>query len=106
MKNYATSFIELIDRESIDLSADDRDSLNYYYASVNIAEGLPVDSPERRWCAMAQDVGRIAHMLGRLPRSGDPGATAEIVEWISKQSVETLNAFQRAWLGSLPGYET
>ncbi|AXL10732.1 hypothetical protein DXT68_00170 [Microbacterium foliorum] len=52
---------------------------------------------------MAQNVGRVAHMLGRLPVSGDPGATPVILEWIRFQATATLNSYQRARLGSFPG---
>lgn len=103
MEDYSAPFSELTDREVGDLSADDRDSLEYYYASVNLAEGLPADSPPRRWCLMAQDVGRIAHMLGRVPQLGDPGATPAILAWINAQRWRTLNGYQRARLRSLPG---
>lgn len=96
-------FAELVDREPADLSADERESLEYHYAAVNIADGLPADSPSRQWCAMVQNVGRIAHMLGRLPRMGDPGATTEILAWIDEQPRSPLNGYQRARLASLPG---
>jgi len=103
MENFAAPFIELIDREPADLSADEADSLEYYYASVNLAEGVPADSARRRWCLMAQNVGRLSRMLRRLPRSGDPGATPEILAWISAQHGESLTSYQRARLRSLPG---
>lgn len=103
MESYAAPFIELIDREPIDLTPDERESLEYYYASVNIAEGMPAESGPRRWCLMAQSVERVAHMLGRVPQVGDPGATPEILTWIAAQRGTPLNRFQRARLGSLPG---
>lgn len=102
MEDYLAPFIQLIDREPADLSADERDSLDYVYAAVNIAEGLPPDSPQRRWCLMAQNVGRVAHMLGRPPRAGDPGATPEILRWIAAQRDASLNGYQRARLAALP----
>ena len=103
MESYATRFAALIDREDDDLTADERDSLSYYYASVNLADGLPENSEPRRWCAMASTVGRIAHMLGRLPRTGDPGITPQIADWIDSQLRTALNSYQRARLASLPG---
>lgn len=103
MELYAAPFAALCDREPIDLSADERESLDYYYASVNVAEGLPADSPQRRWCLMAQNVGRIANMLERLPQTGDSGATPEILAWIETQRGAPLNSYQRARLRSLPG---
>lgn len=103
MEDYAAPFIELIDREPVDLTPDERDSLEYYYASVNIAEGLPADSDPRHWCLMAQNVGRVAHMLGRIPHLGDPGATPAILEWIAEQPMAHLNGYQRARLAALPG---
>ena len=103
MEDYAAQFIALIEREPADLSTDDADSLEYYYASVNLAEGLPADSVPRRWCLMAQNAGRVSRMLGRLPQPGDPGATPEILAWISEQSGKSLNSYQRARLCSLPG---
>lgn len=102
MEEYAAPFTDLIDREPFDLTPDERESLEFYYASINIAEGLPVDSAPRRWCLMAHNVVRVAHMLGRLPQAGDPGATPEILAWIAEQRAASLNAFQRAWLGALP----
>lgn len=103
MENLSTSFLELIDREPIDLTPDERDCLEYHYASVNIAQGLPADSHPRRWCLMAQSVGRVVHMLGRPPEAGDPGVTPEILTWIAEQSTSPLNSYQRAWLNALPG---
>lgn len=99
MEDYAA----LIDCEPGDLTADQRSSLEYYYASVNVSEGLPVDTGPRRWCVMAQDVARVAHMLGRVPEAGDPGATAAILEWISLQRGAPLNGYQRARLAEFPG---
>lgn len=103
MEDYAAPFAALIDSEPCDLSADERASLDYYYASVTIAEGLPAMWPSQRWCLMAQDVGRVAHMLGHLPQFGDPGATPAILAWIEEQCVAQLNSYQRARLASLPG---
>ncbi|WP_152642453.1 hypothetical protein [Microbacterium sp. SA39] len=103
MEDYPASFLALIDREPADLTPYDRESLEYIYASINLAEGLPADSPPRVWCLMAQSVGRIAHMLGRLPQAGDPGATAEILAWVAAQDPESLNGYQRARLSCLPG---
>lgn len=103
VENYSAPFIELIDRDASDLSADDRESLEYYYASVNLAEGLPADSRPRRWCLMAQNVERIAHMLGRVPQFGDPGITPQIDAWINAQRGAPLNSYQQARLRSLPG---
>lgn len=103
MEDYAAPFIELIDREPIDLTLEEHDSLEFYYASVNIAEGMPADSDPRLWCLMARNVGRVAHMLGRIPQLGDPGATPAILEWIAEQGRTELNAFQRARLLTLPG---
>lgn len=103
MESYAARFIELIDREPIDLTSDEYESVEYYYASVNIAEGVPADSGPRRWCLMAQNVGRVAHMLGRVPQVGDPGATPEILTWIAAQRGTPLNTFQRARLHAMPG---
>jgi len=103
VEDYSAPFIELIDRDVSDLSADDRESLEYYYASVNLAQGLPADSPPRRWCLMAQEVERIAYMLGRVPRSGDPGTTPQIVAWINAQRGAPLNSYQQVRLRSLPG---
>lgn len=104
MEDFATPFIALIDRVPADLSADERECLEYYFASVNIAEGLSADTVPRAWCLIAQIVGRIAHMLGGLPKPGDPGATPEILEWIRAQSRGTLNTYQRARLAALPGF--
>lgn len=105
MEPYDTAFAALIDCDPADLDADERESLNFYYASVNLAEGLSSESPPRRWCKMATTVGRIAHMLGRLPQSGDPGATPQILAWIEDQKHASLNSYQRARLNSFPGGE-
>ncbi|WP_449407131.1 hypothetical protein [Microbacterium maritypicum] len=102
MEDYLAPFIELIDRKPADLSNDERDSLEYFYASTNLAEGLPPDTPPRSWCLMAQNVGRIVHMLGRPPRPGDPGATPVILRWIAEQHGAPLNGYQRARLAALP----
>lgn len=99
MEEYAA----LIDCEPCALTADERSSLEYYYASVNIAEGLPVDTGPRHWCLMTQNVARVAHMLGRVPEAGDPGATAAILEWIAEQHGALLNGYQRARLDDFPG---
>lgn len=103
MEPYAVPFAQLIDRDG-DLTADERESLTYYYASVNLAEGVPADSEARRWCDMASTVGRIAHMLGRLPIPGDPGVTSQIADWIQQQLAADLNSYQRARLSALPGW--
>lgn len=95
-------FTALAEREPADLSPDERESLEYFYAAVNIAEGRDPDSPARRWCAMAQNVGRVAHMLGRMPQPGDPGATVEILEWVNEQRVASLNVYQHSWFASIP----
>lgn len=98
-------FTALAERESADLSPDERDALEYYYAALNVAEGLEADTQPRRWCVMAQNVGTISHMLGRIPAAGDPGAIPEILSWIREQGTSSLNAFQRASLRSVPGGE-
>lgn len=103
MEDYAAPFAALTDREPCDLTADERASLDYHYASLNLAEGLPAVWPSQRWCLMAQNVGRVAHMLGRRPQSGDPGATPEILAWIDEQRVTQLNGYQRARLAAMPG---
>lgn len=95
-------FTALADREPADLSPDEREALEYFYAAVNIAEGGDPDSPARRWCAMAQNVGRIAHILGRMPRPGDPEAV-EILQWVNEQRAASLNVYQRSWFASIPG---
>ncbi len=103
MEDYAAPFAALIDREACDLSTDEHASLDYYYASLNLAEGLPAVWPSQRWCLMAQNAGRVAHMLGRLPKIGDPGATAAILAWLAEQRTVEFNGYQRARLESLPG---
>jgi len=103
MEDYAAPFAALIDREPADLTPDERASLDYYYASLNLAEGLPAVWPSQRWCLVAQNVGRVAHMLGRLPQPGDLGATPEVLAWIAEQRGASLNGYQRARLATLPG---
>ncbi|GAA2895243.1 hypothetical protein GCM10010455_17970 [Microbacterium esteraromaticum] len=103
MEPFAIRFAELANRELSDLDTDERESLDFYYASVNLTEGLPADSAPRRWCTMATTVARLSHMLGGLPRSGDPGVTPQITQWIEQQRSAHLNSFQRARLRSFPG---
>lgn len=103
MERYAIPFAQLIDREAADLTADERESLEYYYAALNLAEGVSADSAARRWCEMATTVGRIAYMLDRVPKTGDPGTNAAILDWLHAQQGAGLNSYQRARLRSLPG---
>lgn len=103
MQTHPSSFHELAQREPADLTADERESLEYYYASVNLAEGLPAEGNIRRWCQALHDVARVAHLLGRIPKPGDPGATPEIIEWIDVQRRTRLTSYQRAKFRALPG---
>ncbi len=103
MESFNALFAELIDREAADLTADERESLIYYYASLNLAERMPVDTEPRRWCDMATTVARISYMLSRVPRLGDPGTSPQIVQWIRDQESASLNSYQRARLSPMPG---
>lgn len=103
METIDALFAPLLDREAAHLTADERESLEYFYAALNLSEELPADTAARRWCEMATTLGRISHMLGRMPRSGDPGTNPQILRWVAAQKDQPLNSYQRARLRGMPG---
>lgn len=96
MIHPTAAFAELVDRAPFDLSPDESESLEFHFALTSLIEGRPAHSALQRWCLMAQNVQRLTHMLGRLPKGGAPGTSSEILAWIDGQRQPRLNSFQRA----------
>lgn len=90
-----TPFHLLADRELDDLTLDDRESLEYHYAAINLAAGLPADTEPRRWCVTIRAAEQWVE--------GNPCSAPRpwILSWIDEQASLRRCGYQRARIAAL-----
>jgi len=84
-----------------EMTADERASLEYYWAFTDVTDGLPIRTTAQRWTAMARRLRRLMVELGRPPVLSDPGAEP-LLTWLDEQRSTDLNSYQRThlrWIG-------
>ncbi|WP_230114192.1 hypothetical protein [Microbacterium oxydans] len=103
MIDYWEPAAALLTRDESTLTDEERSSVDSVLAFFDEMDGLPANTPARRWARTARLVDQAARLAGRIPTEGE-GLPASHSEWVRAQRGAALNSFQRARLQAIIGW--